>query len=57
MTEPLFTEELDGITALTAHQARDWHEQMLQAREEIRAESGWLREGEHNYFTPQEGGY
>lgn len=57
MPDSLFAEELDGITAPTAHQARGWHEQMLQAREETRAENAWLREAEHNYFTPQEGGY
>lgn len=53
----LFIDELDGITAPTLAQANEWAEQEAQYREEAYAESGWLRAAEHNYFTPEEGGY
>lgn len=55
--EPLFIEQLDGITAETPEEAREQADQEAEYRAEREAESGWLRAAEHNHFTPEEGGY
>ncbi len=53
----LFIPELDGLTAPTAEEAREWESWEQQSRAEAYAESGWLRAAENNYFSPEEGGY